>query len=201
MYQIRAINAARTLVHKGATVTLNWVPGHTDIVGNELVDKLAKRATQETASSLETSFGVLECKAKELARWEQELAVKAYFDKATKSTSYRAIYSPIVQSKIRLPANTKRVIASSFFQLKLGHGYIKSYLNRLDFTASSNCPSCNRPETTAHLLLDCKELAPARARLKARLNTPRLSLPLLLHTKIGIEATLPGLLIRNRGWL
>ena len=36
--QIRAIAAAKLVVAKGATITLNWVPGHTDIEGNERAD-------------------------------------------------------------------------------------------------------------------------------------------------------------------
>ena len=68
--QIRAINASKELVQKGATITLNWVPGHTDIAGNELADKLAKEATLQATTTRETSFAVLQLKAKELARRE-----------------------------------------------------------------------------------------------------------------------------------
>jgi ribonuclease HI len=44
-HQIRANIAAKTLIEKGATITLKWVPGHKDIIGNEEADKLAKLAT------------------------------------------------------------------------------------------------------------------------------------------------------------
>ena len=75
--------------------------------------------------------------------------------------------------------------------MKLGHGYIRSYLYRLGHTVSDLC-RCGRRETAAHLLLSCKEtgIAEARAKLRDEMKGARLSLPLLMHTKIGIEKTL-----------
>ena len=52
------------MVSKGAIVTLQWVPGYTDIVGNELADKLAKDATKHTPISEKDSFALLGLKFK-----------------------------------------------------------------------------------------------------------------------------------------
>ncbi|EDN91104.1 hypothetical protein SS1G_00507 [Sclerotinia sclerotiorum 1980 UF-70] len=57
--QIRAIKAAEVIRAKGAEISLNWVPGHTSVEGNELADKLAKEATTIQPTSNETSFGLL----------------------------------------------------------------------------------------------------------------------------------------------
>jgi hypothetical protein len=54
---------------------------------------------------------------------------------------------------------------------------------------SDTC-KCGKRETPEHLLLSCPELHTARKQLKDDLKGIRLSLPLLLHTKIGIEKTL-----------
>ncbi len=51
----------------GASVTLNWVPGHTDIEGNEIADSLAKEATKLDPAEDETSFAILGLKIKALA--------------------------------------------------------------------------------------------------------------------------------------
>ncbi len=54
----------------GALVTLNWVPGYTDIVGNEIADSLAKEATKLDPAEDETSFVVLGLRIKALASQE-----------------------------------------------------------------------------------------------------------------------------------
>ena len=96
-----------------------------------------------------------------------------------------------IRSKIQVPQGTKRELASSFYQLKLGHGYLKSYLHRIGRSESDLC-RCGKRETTEHLLLSCKQTDVVQARAKLRDETQglRLSLKLLMHTKIGIGKTL-----------
>jgi len=58
--QIRAIVATKAILAKGASVELVWVPGHKNILGNEIADKLAKQATFEPIYKSETtSFAFL----------------------------------------------------------------------------------------------------------------------------------------------
>ena len=68
--QIRAINASNIAKEKGALITLNWVPGHLDILGNEEADKLAKLATKIAPSLKQTSYAVLGQRAKLASRLE-----------------------------------------------------------------------------------------------------------------------------------
>jgi ribonuclease HI len=190
--QIRAIEATQVANRKGASIALNWVPGHTDIPGNELADKLAKQATRIAPSSDETSYAVLGYRAKQIGNTEWK-AVLDHYDKqaSTSSTSYKNTYPWQIRSKIQLPSRTKRELASSLYQLKLGHGYLKPYLARFGHAENDYC-RCGKRESAQHLLLSCREpgLAQARAKLRDRLQGARLDLRLLLHTKIGIEHTL-----------
>jgi len=177
-------------IRKGASIAVNWVPGHTDVYGNELADSLAKAATQLPPESDETSFAVLGSKIKE-ARTQEWLDLLDTDDQILNYNpySYRRLFSWKLQSKIQLPLGTKREQSSALFQLKLGHGYIKSYLYRLGHSENDLC-RYRKKETTEHLLLGCKELAAARKELQEELQGTRLSLGLLLHTKTGIEKTL-----------
>jgi hypothetical protein len=95
------------------------------------------------------------------------------------------------RSKVQVPPGTRRELVSSFYQLKLGHGYLKLYLYRFGHLETDLC-RCGKRETTEHLLLSCKqtEIAQARVRLRDKLQGARLSLKLLMYTKIGIEKTL-----------
>ena len=90
-----------------------------------------------------------------------------------------------------MPQGTKRELASLFYQLKLGHGYLKSYLYRIGRSESDLCRYSKR-ETTEYLLLSCKQIDVVQVRAKLRDETQglRLSLKLLMYTKIGIGKTL-----------
>ena len=106
----------------------------------------------------------------------------------TNPNSYRAIYALEPRTKIRYPI-APRELLNALYQLKLGHGYTRSYLYRLGHAPNDRC-SCGRQETPRHLLLGCPKLAGPRARLKDKLRTNRLTLELLLRTSQGVIATL-----------
>ena len=191
-YQIRTSLASEVIVNKGALVSLNWVPGHVDIYGNELADKLAKEATRLDPSIDEVSFALLGQKSRELSTREWLTILEQYSRlPSTNPTSYKLIYPWQPENRLQLPKGTTRELASSYYQLKIGHGYIRSYLYRLGHVQSSIC-RCGALETAEHLLLSCREpnVVEPRAKLRDELQGTKLSLPLLLHTKIGIEKTL-----------
>lgn len=163
-----------------------------EVYGNELADSIAKQATTLAPSTNEASFAVLGCKAKEVSTREWKLVLDQYEKTpSNNSNTYRKQFSWQLRSKIQLPRGTKRELASSFYQLKIGHGYIRSYLHRIGHVDSDLC-KCGRRETSADLLLSCKEtrIAKARAKLRDEMKGARLSLILLMHTKTGIEKTL-----------
>lgn len=185
-------NAAKLAKSKGATISMNWVPGHTDVEGNELADSLAKAATKMAPSSDETSFAVLGCRARKVSTREWKAVLDQYSRLPSQNpATYKNQFQWQLRSKVQLPPRTKRELASSFYQLKLGHGYIKSYLYRIGRVENNKC-RCGKRETTEHLLLSCKQtdIAQARAKLRDQMQGLRLSLRLLMHTKIGIVKTL-----------
>ncbi len=60
---------------------LYWVPGHTDIVGNELADKLAKDATIHKPTSNKDSFALLGLKSKQTHQLEWNTILDEYSKK------------------------------------------------------------------------------------------------------------------------
>ena len=110
------------------------------------------------------------------------------------STTYSAIYQPWKPiQQVQIPTPTNRPTASAFYQLKLGHGYFKSYLFKRKHTTNSLC-RCGKIETAEHLLLRCYNYGDLRKQLQKELpstsSVASLTMQLLLHTKIGIEKAL-----------
>src|SRR2546421_12167461 len=99
------------------------------VVGNELADKLAKEATKHTLISEKDSFALLGLKFKQSRQSEWNTILDEYSKKPnTNPATYMKKYPWKLSSKIQLPPGTKRELASSLYQLKLGHGYFRSYL-------------------------------------------------------------------------
>ena len=133
------------------------MPGHTEIAGNEEADKLAKLATSTRECILKpetTSFAYLGILINKIKKDEIYSILKSNKKSKTKE-SYSSIYPWKVSNKMLLPLSTKRELASLFYQLKLGHGYLKSYLHRLNILSDNKC-ICGQAETIKHLLLKCK---------------------------------------------
>jgi ribonuclease HI len=136
--QIRASKATELVRQKGAKVSLNWVPGHKDIAGNELAYSLAKEATTLIPETDKTSFATLGCKINNLTTSEWRSSLNQYNKTTnTNTTSYRNYFIWKLSSKLQIPTKTKRELASAFYQLKIGHGYLKSYLFRLGHSGSN----------------------------------------------------------------
>lgn len=180
--QIRAITAAKSIAQKGASVSLNWVPGHEDVQGNETADGLAKTATTRAPDTDELRFALagLIIKQATLSDWAHTL---------TGETRYSEVFGWRPSLSLKLPMGIKREVASAYYQLKLRHGYIKDYLFTRGHTSDNKC-RCGARETTEHLLLSCRLLNVARAKVRDQLNGAELGVRLLLGTKLGIELVL-----------
>ena len=70
-------------------------------------------------------------------------------------------------------------------QLKLGHGYFRSYLVRFLDYSSNRCFTCGIKESSKHLILHCKNTKYVRNKLKKKFDIKKLSLKNLFNTKIA----------------
>jgi ribonuclease HI len=195
--QIKAIEASKAILAKGASITIKWVPGHTDIRGNEEADKLAKLATTLNPSSEGISFALLGLKISEIKRNEWYTSLQKYTISRAPNLNqetYSHLYPWKITKRIRLPTKVNRATSSALFQLKLGHGYIKSYLYRLGHVTNNKC-RCGSVETSRHLLLYCRIYKEERKRLykelKLNIRLNDISLNTLLHlNSLFIEKSL-----------
>src|SRR5436189_815989 len=79
----------------------------------------------------------------------------------------------------------KKQIWSTYIQLKLGHGYFKSYLNRLPNYDTNICQFCNTKESPEHLLLFCRRYSQIRSKIKKEKQLNQLSSKILFDTIWG----------------
>jgi hypothetical protein len=175
-YQLRILKAAKGIRKKGASLDLNWVPGHQEILGNEKADGLAKKASlKDPPNPQTTSYAYLgqRAKAETNSQWKEALR------EMKQPSAYSKLFEWRLGLKSLIPRGTKRELTSSFFQLKLGHGYLRAYLARLEHSESDRC-SCGGKETPEHLLLSFRELRAQQKDLREGLGG-RASLRTLLH--------------------
>src|SRR4030095_16460705 len=154
-----------------------------NITGNEMADQAAKKSTQLQQQCAEkyVSLSFIKRKIKEsaLLEWQQE------YEKSKKGRFYSQFES---FSRWRSYKKTvKKKIWSAFMQLKMGHGYFKSYLVRLPDYSTDRCLVCGTREDPEHLILHCKVTHAVREELKQEYNIKEFSLKNLFSTKIEQE--------------
>jgi ribonuclease HI len=193
-YAFKIRDLLQALESLGYHVKIYWVPSHVGVFGNELADKLAKKALEKKPrrTDLVTTIGHLRrlIKARSPAEWE------AYWDSQAEkqSRSLGTHYQRVCQGNLNFRAklytiSLPRKFQSAYTQLKLGIGYLKAYQRLIGHEENDTCRKCSSgKETTAHLILYCKGYAAERLGMRRALNRLPLSLQTLFCTKVGREA-------------
>ena len=97
------------------------------------------------------------------------------------STRYKELY------------HTDRLTFTTWMQLKLGHGYFKSYLYRLPQYTSRECHQhCQATQSPEHLMLHCRRYYIERQQLyhDTTLKPQNISLRALFQTRKGVKGLL-----------
>ena len=194
---------AKEIKEKSVNIHLEWVPGHLGIYGNEKADKAAKHGTNQVepaSSELGTSISFLNRKLKEkvLSDWSN------IWQKSRQSKHYKQfdMQPKLKASQIKL----KKLTWATIMQLKLAHGYFRSYLTRLPAYSSDICLNCDsrQRETPYHLLFQCKDQSETRKRTIQKLDRQDQTLRSLFLTKKGQNHLIQFLSeskIATRKWL
>jgi ribonuclease HI len=138
-------------------ITLQWIPGHSDIHGNEVADKLAKTGANkeqfENPCSMPTVKQILKSQYKEqwLNRWATGTTGRSYFAERPQ---------PKVKDNIN---SLNRRNQSLIFQFRTGHAPVHYHLNRIIPEHEPHCRHCEHPyETVSHILFQCPGLQSLR---------------------------------------
>ena len=96
----------------------------------------------------------------------QHIIDKAKAKSNNSSSSYYSIFNTKPSYKLLIPRDIERPTASVFYQLKIGHGYFKTYLLYTK-KLNNSIYRCRYPkETPIHLLLSYKDYREERKVLK-----------------------------------
>jgi hypothetical protein len=170
------------------SITVHWVPGHTDIPGNESVDTLAKLAT-----TIQPTWQ-LPISVTWLRRKVCEQYTADWIDWHTTSLQPKTYSTPHRRRLDSTYTTLRRKLSTAVLGLRTGHGY---FLHCLAQPPSDSYPSRNYhcplhpPQILRHLLLSWTEYRSSRATLRQDLKlhrNARLNMDIILHTTSGIKA-------------
>jgi ribonuclease HI len=129
-------------------VSFVWCPGHRDIMGNELADRLAKEALESPSS--------------------QQLLIKGNFKKVLRRSTASLSPKPPVLSGLHIS------LSSLINQLASGHNALNHHLFKICRSLDPLCPKCGARETVFHLMNLCPQVRIQRISLRKHLRHSRI---------------------------
>ena len=158
-------NQIDSLKRKGIEIEIAWTPGHADIAGNEIADKLAKEAAKEAESTDENKDRMVT--TQDIKTAAKTSCLKKWQRRWDLTNSGRDLYS------YRKHVGVKR---SKYIQLKfpriiskLRTGYcLNEYLCKIGVIDKPYC-KCGEIETVDHYIMECEEFQDLREGLRVKL--------------------------------
>ena len=154
------LNIHQELSNGDTQIIFLWVPGHSDIYGNERADRFAKEALFiPNITHLDVEYASLKTSIRQVMtkHWQKQ------WTDISQATQLRRI-KPLVElwsSSTRNSRREEKVLA----RIRLGHTiYTHSYIYAKD--PRPMCRSCNHPQSVEHFVIHCPIYQRQRKRMR-----------------------------------
>ena len=146
------------LADRGTHTSLQWVPGHAGLPGNELADEIAREAANLEQRDVPIDLPSAKARLRRHAHreWEQRL-------QPTRYARQNGVRRPPLAERLGL--SRRECVEAA--RLRTGHSLmLREYRHRIGLEDDPTCPECGlEDETLTHLLTDCPARAEARRRI------------------------------------
>ncbi|XP_063535417.1 uncharacterized protein LOC134745332 [Cydia strobilella] len=141
IYKLRS--CLSSLLNRNITVEFCWVPGHSGIFGNELVDKLAKSTKNIQVCDLKVPQS-------DLVPFVKDLMIRRWNNLWSKSKEVKGkwlaeiVLAPSTKSWFEYQRKyVERAFITTMCRLRIGHARFPAHLFRLKLSDSAVCAHCN----------------------------------------------------------
>ena len=144
----------------GVKITIQWIPGHSDIKMNDKADGLAKKGSHMQQDNVQTTYDT----AKQIANQNTQ---EVWYNNWMEDDKGRQLYQHLPKPNPKDPINNlDRKDQCNIFRLRTGHIMLNGHRNRIDPLVPPMCRHCGiHTETVEHHLFHCVNLRNLRKNL------------------------------------
>jgi hypothetical protein len=173
--------------------TIEWVPGHMDIVGNDKADEEAKKAAlnkqaaeqihpQHRLKSAQYTKITADITTKAKIAWNQGTANARQLRKISRPQRFK--------TGVKLYGKLARKQLTNLIRLRTGHCKLNSYLNKREIIEDPTCECGHGIEDVKHFLLLCKKYEEPRNELRKEVGCRNMRVENLLGDPKIVKSTL-----------